>query len=131
MTRDADHAVARAEPSSIVMLVGNTDVLIFGYGGNKGKNEDLLDNVLATRSMKKPNAATGALKDRLAKVPDKAVALMVGEIPDDMKRGSSLCSIRSLQRDRVHRTRAARLGRASRIVDGQRRGCRQAGAKDR
>jgi hypothetical protein len=71
---------------AMVMMVGNTDLLVFGYKGNNGKNEDLLDEVLDARSKKKPNAATGTLKDNLAKVPDKAVALVVGNVPEDMKR---------------------------------------------
>jgi hypothetical protein len=70
------------------MLVGNTDLLILGYSGNGNnlKHDDLVDDVLDARAKKKPAASAGALKDRLAKVPDEAVALLVGNVPEDMKR---------------------------------------------
>ena len=71
----------------VVMLVGNTDVLVFGYdGGNDGKNEKLIAEVLDARSGRKPNAAVGVLKNRLAKIPDKAVAFGVGELPKEFGR---------------------------------------------
>jgi hypothetical protein len=70
----------------IIMIVGDTDVVIYGYGGNNKKSEDLTQGVLDARSGKKANAASGPLKDSLAKVPDKAVAFAVGGIPSEMKR---------------------------------------------
>ncbi len=70
----------------VIMLVGNTDLLVVGYEGNNPKQDDLVTEVLDARSNKKPSATTGPLKDRLAKIPDKAVALLVGEVPDVMKR---------------------------------------------
>ena len=71
----------------VIILVGNTDLLLLGYpgAGRNAKHEDLVSDVLDARSMKKANAQTGPLKDRLAKVPDKAVALLVGSMPEDMK----------------------------------------------
>jgi hypothetical protein len=88
------------EPSNrspVIMLVGNTDLLIVGYEGGtvkavKGaivpdprKNEDLVQEVLDARSKKKPNAAAGKLKDQFAKVPEKAVGLLVGDLPEELK----------------------------------------------
>ena len=70
----------------VIMLVGNTDVLVVGHENPTGKNEDLVAEVLGARSKKKPNAAAGSLKDRLAKIPDKAVGFLVGNVPDEMKR---------------------------------------------
>jgi hypothetical protein len=70
----------------VIMLVGNTDLLVVGYEGNNAQQDDLVTEVLDARSKKKPSATTGPLKDRLAKIPDKAVALVVGEAPDVLKR---------------------------------------------
>lgn len=69
-----------------IVLVGNTDLLVVGYQKFDGKHEDVLQEVLAVRAKKRPHAGTGTLKPRLAKVPDKAIALLVGEIPGDLKR---------------------------------------------
>jgi hypothetical protein len=75
--------------SPVIMLVGNSDMLVVfnegGFGQNK-KHDELVQEVLTARSQKKPNAAAGKLKDQLAKVPDKAVGLLVGDIPDELKR---------------------------------------------
>jgi hypothetical protein len=68
------------------MLVGHTDLLIVGHVRDEGDHSKLADEVLEVRAKKKPNASTGALKDRLAKVPAKAVGFVVGEFPEDMKR---------------------------------------------
>ena len=75
--------------SPAIMLIGNTDLILtfyegFGYG-NKGKNEDLVQELLDVRAKKKPNAMTGKLKDRLAKIPEKAVGLLVGDVPTELK----------------------------------------------
>jgi hypothetical protein len=70
----------------VFMLVGDTDFLIVGFQDDRAKHADLVAEVLEARSKKKPNAASGALKERLAKVPDKAVGFVVGNVPDEMKR---------------------------------------------
>lgn len=75
------------ERPPIIMIVGDTDVLIYGYGGNNQKSGDLTQGILDARAGKKANAATGVLKDSLAKVPNKAVAFGIGAIPSEMRRG--------------------------------------------
>jgi hypothetical protein len=60
----------------IIALVGNTEVLIVGYQGDKEKHEEVFEEALAIRLGKQRSAGTGVLKDPLAKVPDKAVAFM-------------------------------------------------------
>jgi hypothetical protein len=70
----------------VIMLVGNTDLLLVGYQGNAGNHDALVQEVLDARSKKKANATAGKLKDSLAKVSEKAVGLLVGDIPDEMKR---------------------------------------------
>src|SRR5262249_29468969 len=67
----------------VIMLVGNTDLLVVGYERNNAPQDDLVTEVLDARSKKKPSATSGPLKDRLAKIPDKAVALVVGDVPDE------------------------------------------------
>ncbi len=80
--------VTAREPKGgpIMALVGNTELLVVGFQGDKGKHEDLLTEILAVRAKKQPNALTGPLKDRIAKVPDKAVALLVADLPKDLRR---------------------------------------------
>ena len=81
--------ITLAQPQNgppVIMLVGNTDLLVVGYERDKAQHDDLVTEVLDARSKKKPSATTGPLKDRLAKIPDKAVALLVGEVPDELKR---------------------------------------------
>jgi len=70
----------------VIMLVGNTDLLVVGYERNNAPQDDLVTEVLDARSKKKPSATSGPLKDRLAKIPDKAVALLVGDAPHELKR---------------------------------------------
>jgi hypothetical protein len=72
--------------SPILGLVGNSDILIIGYAGGGDNPDGLVDEVLEVRAKKKANPTAGVLKDRLAKVPDKAVGLFVGNIPEDAKR---------------------------------------------
>jgi hypothetical protein len=73
------------QPPAIVM-VGDTDILMIGYMGNQLKHDELRAEVLDVRSKKTANATRGALKNALAKVPDKAVGLLVGAMPEQMKR---------------------------------------------
>jgi hypothetical protein len=89
VTKDAKGTrITLMEPQNgpVIMLVGNTDLLVVGYEGHNRQQDDLVTEVLDARSKKKPSATTGPLKDRLAKIPDKAVALLVGDVPDEMKR---------------------------------------------
>jgi hypothetical protein len=69
----------------LMAMIGNTEMLMVGYGGNMGKHKDLLDEVLAVRDKKQPNATAGVFKDRLKKIPDKAVALFLADSSNDMK----------------------------------------------
>jgi hypothetical protein len=89
VTKDAKGTrITLMEPQNgpVIMLVGNTDLLVVGYEGHNRQQDDLVTEVLDARSKKKASATSGPLKDRLAKIPDKAVALLVGEAPDEMKR---------------------------------------------
>jgi hypothetical protein len=69
-----------------IMMVGDTDILMVGYMGNNGKHDDLVAEVLDARSKKTANATSGVLKTLLTKIPDKAVGLLVGTTPEQMKR---------------------------------------------
>jgi hypothetical protein len=70
----------------IIMLIGDTDMMVVGHARPNPRDEALMTEVLEARDRKKPHAAAGPLKDLLAKIPDKASALMVGEIPEWLKR---------------------------------------------
>lgn len=69
-----------------ILVIGDTDFVVTGFDMPQGKDRDLVDELMDARAKKKPNAGTGALKDTLAKVPEKAVAMLIGEIPSDLKR---------------------------------------------
>ncbi len=74
---------ANSEP--MMALVGDSDLLIVGYDQFGANPNDLVTQVLEIRAKKKPSASAGALKDRLAKIPDKATAFFVGELPKESK----------------------------------------------
>lgn len=67
------------------VLIGNTDMVVVSYEQFERRHDELVEEVLAVRAKKKPHAAAGALKDRLAKVPDKAIGFLVGDLPASMK----------------------------------------------
>jgi len=70
----------------IIMFLGDTDILIYGYSGNNAKHDKLTEEIFAARSGKKANAAAGTLKAPLGKIPDRSIAFAVGAIPSEMKR---------------------------------------------
>ena len=69
-----------------IMLIGNTDLVIVAHKSRDGKKDDVAQELLDVRAKKKPNAMTGKLKDRLAKIPDKSIALLVGDVPAEIKK---------------------------------------------
>jgi hypothetical protein len=72
----------------VVMLVGSTDLLIVAAEDRNNaaaKREALVLGILEARVKKKDTAATGKLKARLAKLPEKSVGFLVGELPAEMK----------------------------------------------
>jgi hypothetical protein len=71
----------------ILMVISATEMMVVGYNGDAEKHADLVEEVTAVRAGKKASAATGALKARLQKVPDQAIALAVGDVPDEPVRG--------------------------------------------
>jgi hypothetical protein len=77
---------------SDIMIIGSTDLVVFGYHKFDGKHEDVGAELLDVRAKKKPSAATGVLKDRLAKVPDKAIAFMIGDLSDEMRKDLNFIS---------------------------------------
>jgi hypothetical protein len=68
------------------VFVGETDLLTLDYVRPRAATKEFIDEILAVRGGKTANAATGALKPRLQKVPEKAVGFVVGELPEDMGR---------------------------------------------
>jgi hypothetical protein len=76
----------KANRAPIFAIVGDTELLMVGYGADQGKHQDVVDEVLAVRAKKQPNATTGALKGQLAKVPDKAVAFFAAELSNEVKK---------------------------------------------
>jgi hypothetical protein len=74
----------RANNPPVLVFVGNTEMMLVGHAREAAGQDELVDEFLAIRAGKKPNAARGALRARLQKVPDRAVALLVGDVPPSM-----------------------------------------------
>jgi hypothetical protein len=68
-----------------IVLIGNTDMVIVSYNPFNAKHSAAVEDFFAVRAKKKPHAGEGALKDRLAKVPDAAMAFLVGDLPGDIR----------------------------------------------
>lgn len=75
-----------ANEAPVFVLAGDTDMVIAGYSGNNANHGELADAILAVRDRKKPNVSAGPLKARLGKVPQRAAALLVGDIPGSVQR---------------------------------------------
>ena len=78
--------IAAGKGAPAMLAFGNTDFLIAGYDAGDPKVEDTIAQIMDVRAKKKPNAGAGVLKDSLKKVADKAIALLVGDVPNDMQR---------------------------------------------
>jgi hypothetical protein len=71
-----------------LMLVGDSELVVAGYQKEQANHEDLLAKALDLKNGKGRNAADGALKAELAKVPQKACGLIVGSLPADASQGA-------------------------------------------
>lgn len=68
-----------------IALVGNTDLLIGGDLAAQNENTATVRKLLEKRGGKE-NAAQGLLKARLKKAPANAIGLLVGDLPEDIRR---------------------------------------------
>ncbi|HEV3235364.1 MAG TPA: hypothetical protein VGZ25_00150 [Gemmataceae bacterium] len=67
-------------------LIGDTDFVLAGYSQNKSdKSQELVKQMLELRAGKKENVTSGPLADLLKKIPDKANAAAVGELPEAVR----------------------------------------------
>ena len=71
-----------------ITFIGDNDLVVAGYAKDKANHEVLLDKVLDLRGGKLKHAAEGLLKGELAKVPEKAVGLLVGSLPAEAAVGA-------------------------------------------
>ena len=69
-------------------FVGDSDFVVAGYQKDKANHEPLLDRVLDLRDGKSKHAGEGILKTELAKIPEKAVGLIVGTLPAEAAQGA-------------------------------------------
>jgi hypothetical protein len=69
-------------------FLSDTDLLFVGERSGQA-NQDLIDEMLEYRDKKKPGAAAGVLKDRLAKIPDHAIAIAVCDLPAEGRKNLS------------------------------------------
>lgn len=76
--------------SPAILAIGNTDVLSGVSLGAEPRPDDLAAELLNIRAKKKPNASSGSLKAPLAKVPDGAVAFLLGALPNDVQQESRI-----------------------------------------
>ncbi len=79
MLRRPDHA-------PIMMFVGDTEMIMVGYENDRKPHEGLAEEMLAVRAGKQRSVLAGPLKARLKKVPARAFACVVGDLPDSMRK---------------------------------------------
>src|SRR5262249_54460043 len=77
-----------------IAFIGDTDLVVAGYAGGKRmkgaeppNHKEVLDQVLAVRAGKEATILKGDLKDRLSKISKDTVGLLVGDVPEDLRRG--------------------------------------------
>lgn len=66
-------------------FIGDTDLIMAGYDGNADAIE-VVDDALDVRAGKKPSLVTGPFADKLKKVPALASGLIMGDLPEDIRR---------------------------------------------
>jgi hypothetical protein len=75
-----------SERAPVILFVEPTELLLVGYARDQGAHEDLVEEVLAARAAKEPNVAAGPHQDRLQRIPANALALVVGDLPAEMRK---------------------------------------------
>jgi hypothetical protein len=69
-------------------IVGDTDLILAGYPNqHQGKDHEVLEEALALYAGKGLAATNGLLKGELQKISPKAAALLVGELPPELRKG--------------------------------------------
>lgn len=71
-----------------LMLIGDSELVIAGYQNDQANHGELLTRVLDLKNGKGQHAGEGALKGELAKIPQKACALVVGSLPAEASQGA-------------------------------------------
>jgi hypothetical protein len=86
---------ARAHDEPVMVLIGDQDFLVVGYDqASVADNMKLMEKALAVRARQQPDVTQGGLKERLQKVPAKAVVLVVGDVPEEFNRTLPLGDIK-------------------------------------
>jgi hypothetical protein len=78
-----------ANRAPLLVFVGDTEMLVLGYARDQAAHEDVLEEVLAVRAGKQPSVTTGPLKKRLQKVPVGAVACLVGDLGERLRKDAA------------------------------------------
>jgi hypothetical protein len=63
-------------------LVGNTDLLVCGFQGRRGKNKIVIDKALEVRAGNKESILKGSYARALQTSPSKASGVLIGELPE-------------------------------------------------
>lgn len=67
-------------------VVGDNDLIMCGESNNRGEHRKVVELVLDTRRGKIPSVIEGAYAKQLNSIPAKVDGLVVGELPDSMRR---------------------------------------------
>jgi hypothetical protein len=67
-------------------VIGDTEVLMAGYEGNQAKHLEVLQEMLEIRAGKKKGLVAGPLSDELTTIPGTTSGLIMGELPEDMRK---------------------------------------------
>jgi hypothetical protein len=77
--------ILKMQHSPLLVLVGDTDLLVCGLSGNPEGADALVETALEARAGKKPGASKGPLANLLKDVPEEILGMLVGNLPDDFR----------------------------------------------
>jgi hypothetical protein len=67
-------------------LVGDTDLIMAGYGNDRARHREVVEKVLQVRGEGKGSALAGPLAETLKNVPPRASAFLAAELSDEMQK---------------------------------------------
>jgi hypothetical protein len=85
---------AQGEPITLISqngppalaLIGNSEMIVAGYESGLGNNLEVVQDVLDVRAGRKASLVAGPLADELKSVPSNASGLLMGEIPEHVRK---------------------------------------------
>jgi hypothetical protein len=67
-------------------LIGNTDLVVAGYGRSQSRHLEVVQDVLEVRAGRKASLVVGPLANELKTISSSASGLVMGEVPEDLRK---------------------------------------------